>query len=173
MICQHSTFFFRALGFIYLEVILFLYPTVPFPDLFKSCGVLGSPRSKNNKCKISRSRSTYQNPWSLKVQWHVGSTPAAGLTGRFWTNKNSGGQGVCDEATHVCFPPKKGLKVFWCQGANPKNIKKKTRNNTWSWMNWDVWWVIFFGGDGLGLSNASSARLFWKPDPDERLYICP
>lgn len=35
--CQHSLVFFRALGFIYLEVILFLYPTVPFPDLFKSC----------------------------------------------------------------------------------------------------------------------------------------
>ena len=93
--------------------------------------------------------------------------------GRFRTNKNSGGRGKW-WSYHVCFPPKKGLKVFWCQGANPK-IKRKPRNNTWSWMNWDVWWVMsfFWGGDGLGLRNASSARLFLKPDPDERFLYMP
>ena len=145
MICQHSTFFFSCIG-IFFEVILFLYPTVPFLDLFKSCVFWKSQEQEQQvqdlKKQINLSKSLI--PESPMTRGLNTCSWAADVFGPTKTQ----GDGGSDEATHVCFPPKKGLKVFWCQGANPK-IKRKPRNNTWSWMNWDVWWVMsFFLGGG-------------------------
>lgn len=129
MICQHSTFFFSPCIGIFFEVIIFLYPTVPFPDLFKSCVFWEVPGARTTSARSQEADQPIKildpgesnDTWAQHLQLGCGQISdqqkLRGTGGLWWS--------------YPCLlPSKKRLKGILMSRCQPKNVKKSPRNNT-------------------------------------------